>query len=228
MNGKSSYRPVLFIPVLLILGMTQLLNGCAGSTAGNNSSARGTTARPEMKISTAAAMPSSNVLPSIFQVAQGLAFQLSRNLREGDMASWPCIVTTFADIDNLDSSSRFGRLLAEAVSSELFRQGAVIRDVRSAKALLVQPRKGELILSRNIKALPGDTGARAVIAGTYARGASSVAVNIRMIDLETRAVISVAMTELARTRAIEALLLEPAQNRSLKNPVPTSYDRQIF
>ncbi len=170
---------------------------------------------------------SANIMPTIFQVAQGLALQIRQNLRDGDLHAWPCIVTSFSDIDNLDTSSRFGRLLAEAVSSELFRQGAVIRDIRSARAIFVQPRTGELILSRDAKSLARDMDARAVIAGTYGKGASSVAVNVRMIDLRTRAVVSVAMTELARTASIEALLRKPKTEKTALAP-PTTYDIQTF
>ncbi len=173
-------------------------------------------------------IPTANIMPTIFQVAQGLAIQIRQNLREQDLQAWPCIVTSFADIDNLESSSRFGRLLAEAVSSELFRQGAVIRELRSAHAVFVQPRTGELILSRDAKTLADAMDARAVIAGTYGKGASSVAVNLKMIDLRTRAVVSVAMTELARTASIEALLREPETRKTAQAPPPTSYDIQTF
>ncbi len=173
-------------------------------------------------------IPSANIMPTIFQVAQGLALQLRQNLRDQDIENWPCIVTSFADIDNLNRSSRFGRLLAEAVSSQLFRQGAVIRDVRSAKSLFVQPQNGELILSRYAKNLAGQMDARAVIAGTYGKGASSVAVNLRMIDLSTRAIVSVAMTELARTPAIDNLLGIDNEKKQNKTPEPTSYDIQVF
>ena len=226
MKKKRPGRGTILFSIVAVLS-SLTLTGCGGLEARD----AGTRRPPASRIPCADQViniPSANVMPTIFQVAQGLAFQLRQNLREDDLRAWPCIVTSFADIDNLNSSSRFGRLLAEAVSSQLFRQGAVIRDVRSAKSLFVQPRNGELILSRNAKSLAKQMDARAVIAGTYGKGASSVAVNIRMIDLQTRAVVSVAMTELARTPAIEALLGREKKTGKMDTPLPTAYDIQVF
>ncbi len=219
---KINEKTPLLIPVFL-LQAALFLNGCAGSDRAFED-----TGHYRASAHSPVSIHSANVMPTIFQVAQGLAMQLRQNLRGQDLENWPCMVTSFADIDNLDSSSRFGRLLAEAVSSELFKQGAVIRDLRSAKTVFVQPRNGELILSRDAGNLPREMSARAVIAGTYGKGASSVAVNVRMIDLRTKAVISVAMTELARTAAIEALLMEPQKEKAAMAAPPTSYDTQTF
>ena len=221
-RSKTGILLFSFFPML----MAVVLTACSG--AGKEPDGTGKVLPPPRPpgVSQVVSIPSANVMPTIFQVAQGLALQLRRNLREENLQAWPCIVTSLADINNLNSSSRFGRLLAEAVSSQLFRQGGVIRDIRSAGALFVQPRNGELILSRNARNLAGEMDARAVIAGTYGRGATSVAVNIRMIDLHTRAVVSVAMTEIALTPAI-AVLLEKEKGK-VQTPVPTSYDVQIF
>ncbi len=222
--SKTGLLVSLFFPIL----MAAVLTACSGAGKEHNETGQAPAPPSPPGVSQAVNIPSANVMPTIFQVAKGLALQLRRNLREEDLQAWPCIVTSLADINNLSSSSRFGRLLAEAVSSQLFRQGGVIRDVRSARALFVQPRNGELILSRNAGNLAREMDTRAVIAGTYGRGASSVAVNIRMIDLSTRAVISVAMTEIALTPAIAVLLEKEHGKEKVQAPVPTSYDVQVF
>ncbi len=223
---RTLRQKVIFYSLFLAIGTT-FLSACAGPGASISQSP----ARSNRAIACTGRVSvaySANIMPTIFQVAQGLAMQIRQNLRGETLQAWPCIVTSFADIDHLESSSRFGRLLAEAVSSELFRQGAIIRDVRSAKALFVKPGSGEMILSRYAKNLAKDMNARAVIAGTYGTGATSVVVNIRMIDLDTRAVISVAMTELARTPAVEALLWTDNGKDTKKTPEPTTYDVQTF
>ena len=162
---------------------------------------------------------------SLFQVAQAIAIQLKNNIKGGQIGDWPCIVATFVDIDNLEHSSRFGRVLAEAVGTEMFRYGADIKDVRPARALYFQPGTGELILSRDAKRLAASVSARAVVTGTYTEGATSVIVNIRLIDLYNGKVISVAGEEIAKTRSIEVLLGKTSSQEE-SEPEPTTYDIQ--
>ena len=160
---------------------------------------------------------------SIFAVAGDIAIQLKNNMKSGQIGDWPCIVTTFVDIDNLEESSRFGRVLAESVGSELFRLGADVKDVRPSKALYFQPGTGELILSRKAKRLAASVSARAVLVGTYTKAADSVIVTARLIDLYNGKVLSVAGEEIAKTKSVKALLgMETSQEEA--EPVPTSYD----
>ncbi len=165
------------------------------------------------------------VSPTIFSVAQDIAHQLKSNIKGGQISDWPCIVTTFVDLDNLEQSTRFGRVLAESVGSELFRLGADIKDVRPARALYFQPGTGELILSRKAKRLASSVRARAVLVGTYTTGASSVIVTVRLIDLYNGKLLSVAGEEIAKTDSIKALLgTQPSPDQM--EAEPTSYDTQ--
>jgi len=165
------------------------------------------------------------VSSNIFQISRTIALQLKRNLRSGELSDWPCIITTFVDIDNLKHSTRFGRVLAESVGSELFRQGADLKDVRPARALYFQPGTGELILSREANKLASSIGARAVITGTYSDGNRSVVVNVRMIDLYNGKILSVAGEEIAKTKAVKTLLGTETPNEETEAE-PTTYDTE--
>lgn len=157
--------------------------------------------------------------PTIFHVAHGLALQLEQNMRDGSLAEYPCVVTTLADIDDLSRSSRFGRVMAEALGAEMFRQGAVVRDVRTADAIMLEPGEGEFTLSREAEETRNNVSAGAVVAGTYGIGRHSVTVTVRLVDMETRGILSVAMAEIARTSAVDSLLDAGME------PSPTVYDR---
>ncbi len=165
------------------------------------------------------AVSTSHSWPTIFHLAEGLTAQLRANFREGDFEEYDCVIATLVDIDDLTRSSRFGRLMAEALGAEIFRQGGRVTDIRSGDAFMVQPQKGELVLSRDAGYLAGDVHAGAVVAGTYGVGATSVAVTIRLIDLTNHRLLSIAMTEIARTPTIDVLL------HGTSGPVPTAYDR---
>lgn len=195
-----------FFPVCLCIGLL----GCSALRPVEQGGAREGT-----EVVTAAA----HVHPTIFNVAEGLAAQLRVNLRDGNYEARDCVVTTFVDIGDLTRSSSFGRLLAEAVGAEIFRQGGNVVDIRPGNAFMVQPGEGELILSRNVRDLDKEVGVPAVVAGTYSVGATTVAVTVRLIDLSSHRVLSVAMVEMGRTSALDALLKQSS------GPVPTASDK---
>ncbi len=156
--------------------------------------------------------------PTIFNVAQGLALQLQQNMREGSLADYPCVVTTLAQIDRLDKSSRFGRVMAEAIGAEIFRQGGNVREVRTAESIMLEPQEGEFSLSREASEIDSSVDADAVVVGTYGVGRHSVAITVRMIDIQNHNVLSVAMTEIARTETVDSLL------QASTEPIPTVYN----
>jgi TolB-like protein len=195
-----------FFPLCLCIGLL----GCSALRPVERGGAR-----DGGEVVTAAA----HVHPTIFHVAEGLAAQLRVNLRDEDYDARDCVVTTFVDIEDLTRSSSFGRLLAEAVGAEIFRQGGNVVDIRPGDAFMVQPGEGELILSRDVGDLGKEVGAAAVVAGTYGVGATTVAVTVRLIDLSSHRVLSVAMVEMGRTPGLDALLKQSS------GPVPTSFDK---
>ena len=209
--------------MLLLLIAVAMLPGFTGCTQGGTG--------PEAH--TAAVIQHSSDMfngefPTIFHIAKGLAVQLRTNMRGGSLSEHPCVVTTFADIDNLSASSRFGRLMAEALGAELFTQGGNVMDVRTAGSIMLAPRQGEFNLTRDTAQAAETIDANSVVVGTYAAGRHSVAVTVRMIDITTRDVLSVAVTELTRTEAVDSLLeattAVAGQGQQAGPPVPTVYD----
>lgn len=172
-----------------------------------------------MRVERTAALSRAHAFPTVYQVAEGLASQLVENVRDPGPGGFECVVTTLVDIDDLRRSSRFGRLLAEAMGAEIFRRGFTVVDIRPAGAFLVGEGNGEMLLSREASELRNEISADSALVGTYGVGASSVAVTVRLVDLSSHRVLSVAMAEMARTPAVEALLTENW------GPVPTCYDR---
>ena len=164
--------------------------------------------------------------PTIFMLAMDLAGQLRANLRHGLLKDWPLIVTTLVNIDNLKSSTRFGRTLSEALGEEIFKQGGIVKEVRSTKAVYLKPLAGEMMLSRDVRLLAKNLDTRAVIVGTYSIGARSVVVNVKMVDILSQDIISVATMEIARSTTVNALLGENMQKKM--EAVPSAYDKNIL
>ncbi|MEO5358430.1 MAG: FlgO family outer membrane protein [Nitrospirae bacterium YQR-1] len=58
------------------------------------------------------------------------------------------IVTTFVDLNNLNRTTKFGRILAEDTSSELHKRGFKVADVRETGTIQMAENFGEFFLSR--------------------------------------------------------------------------------
>lgn len=145
--------------------------------------------------------------PDFFGIAEDLATQLEMNSRRPMGGQRRLVMTSFVEIDDLYATSRFGRTLTEAVAARLFRHGFGMIEVRKSSDILVKPRAGELMLSREARLLSGVERADGVVVGTYSLTPQSVIISIRLLDSASQDVISVADMELQRSQAINHLLL---------------------
>ena len=66
------------------------------------------------------------------------------------------LVTTIADINALDTSTPFGRLLGEQLGARLVQQGYPVIEMKFHRRPFVIPRTGEFILSRELLEFSND------------------------------------------------------------------------
>ena len=144
--------------------------------------------------------------PDFFGIGENLARQLVMNHRDQALTDERLLMTTMVPLDHLDRTSDFGRVLTEALATQLFHHGAEILETRRLAELVITPRKGELMLSRRAADLADSHRATAVVAGTYTLTPRTVIINVRLLDVGSDAVLSVAGMELQRSRAVDALL----------------------
>lgn len=156
---------------------------------------------------------------SIFDITRELTQELLANLQDESAISSTCIITTFVRLDDLKTTDRLGRLLAEGMGNELVKAGVAVTEIRNANAVSVHPTTGELILSRDKNELKGYVDAGCALSGTYSVGERSVAISARLLNLRTNRIIAVASNEFIRTPDIDAML----SNENLV--APTAYDR---
>ena len=100
------------------------------------------------------------------------------------------LVTSLVNVDNLRSSSTFGRLLGDQATNRLVQLGYVVKELRLGDSLVVRQKTGELILSRDLRKISKRHSAQAIIAGTYAIGVTTVYVNMRLISPTTEQIVS--------------------------------------
>ncbi len=149
----------------------------------------------------------SVITPDFFGIGEDLALQLLGNRRSGGRpAGTRLILTSLVDLDNLGTTSRFGRTVSEALATQLFRHGFEVEEIRKASAIMVRDPAGELVLSRDISRLALEQAAHAVVAGTYSQTPNTVIVNVRLLDAASQRVLSVAGMEIQRSAAVNNML----------------------
>lgn len=121
------------------------------------------------------------------------------------------LVTSLVNIDDLDSTSTFGRIAAETIATGLTDRGYRITEVKLSNNLFIREKSGEFMLSRNLEKISADYDALAVLVGTYAISPNKVYINTRLVNTTNGLVISAHDFELPATRDIRYLL------RSRKN-----------
>ncbi len=118
----------------------------------------------------------------------------------------PVLISTIVNIDALNQSSRFGRLVSEQIATRLTNQGFSVVEMKMRSNVLIKEETGELLLSRDVRALSKTHQAQVVVVGNYAVGSAFVYVTLKVINVADNRVISADNYALPLTRNIKALL----------------------
>lgn len=118
----------------------------------------------------------------------------------------PVGITTFVNLEDLYTSSPFGRLCGEQLMSELAMRGYDIIELRHGDAITFLNPDGEFGLSREASAVRRSQRLGAVLVGTYSASTDRIYVNVRLVDPSSSRVLSAASVEVSRTKEITKLL----------------------
>lgn len=99
---------------------------------------------------------------------------------KNELAGGVTMPASFVNQDNFDSSSSFGRYIAEQLFYELNQLGVPVREYRGMSRIMTRPQDGEFALSRRMEEqAPVATGGL-VLTGTYYFDKHTVFVNARL------------------------------------------------
>jgi len=144
-----------------------------------------------------------NYGPGRFKTAL-LAAQIDRHYKGS--APGPIGVTTFVNVDDLYSSSTFGRMVGEQLMSELAMKGFDVIELRHTDVLQFLDRGGEFALSRDAGMVRPERNLAGVVVGTYVTSPERVYVNARLIDPSSSVVLSAGSVEMSKTPELAKLL----------------------
>ncbi len=116
------------------------------------------------------------------------------------------LATSFVNIDDLQQSSTFGRLIGDTVAGGMVGRGYSVVEVRLRNSLFMQPRLGVFMLSRELRSVGAEHDAQAVLVGTYAIGGDYVYVNGRLVSVMDSRVLSSYDFRLPLNRDIRKML----------------------
>lgn len=124
---------------------------------------------------------STNLIQFSYTIAEHLLDRAQPPLVPGH-PNMPILVTTFVDNNDLQQTSRLGRILQEHITSRLVQLGYTVRETKLANTLHITPKSGETILSRDLTELNGTQQAQAILAGTISRTSRVLYISARFIN----------------------------------------------
>lgn len=102
----------------------------------------------------------------------------------------PVLTSTFVNNDNLEQTSRLGRLLQEHIGARLVQLGYTVREVKLRNTMQIRPKSGEQMLSRNLTLIDADQPAQAIQVGTYSITNRTLHISVRLVNPTNRNIIS--------------------------------------
>jgi TolB-like protein len=102
----------------------------------------------------------------------------------------PLIFASFVNINNLERSSSFGRIVSQQFATYFSSAGYNVAEMLLRQNVYIKQQQGEFLLSRELKNISKQHNAQAVVVGTYAVGKNSIYITSKMVNTHTNEIIS--------------------------------------
>lgn len=136
-----------------------------------------------------------------------IADALENNLVQPLDRTKPILFTSFVDLDDLKTTSTFGRLLGEQVGSRMAQFGYRVMEPKLRQdSLLIIEGAGELILTRDLENIRLNHEAQAVLVGTYTVIDESIILTARLLSALDGAILSSHDLTLTMSRDLRTLI----------------------
>lgn len=123
----------------------------------------------------------------------------------------PLLVSTMVNIDSLNQSSRFGRLISEQIATRLTQLGYNVVEMKLRNDVYIREGTGELLLSRDVRNLSKNYNAQVVVVGNYAVATGYVYLTLKAVTIADNRVIAAVNYQLPLTENNKVLLTPPRE-----------------
>ena len=100
------------------------------------------------------------------------------------------LTTSFVNLDTLNETSSFGRLIQEQIGARLTRYNFSVKEIHLSNTLKITPEDGEKMLSRDLSEITSDYPAQAILVGTYSLNNRILYITAKLINPTNRNIIS--------------------------------------
>jgi len=121
-----------------------------------------------------------------YDAVDDLKDRLSRTIPKNSLI----VVSTLLNVDNLNKTSAFGRIISDQIASAFHQSGYQIIGMEMPIDLFIMDEDGKIRLSKENKAMLRPYQAGVIVGGVYAPGKKNSYVSLRIVDLNTKNVIS--------------------------------------
>ncbi|MFV0476677.1 MAG: FlgO family outer membrane protein [Parahaliea sp.] len=150
------------LPLIAVLA----LSGCAGSA----------NKKPE----------DADIVDISYRAADLLMEQAGQKIRDDSNT----IVASYADINDLTTSSPLGRIAAQQVASRFTQQGYKVTEMLLRKDVYIREHEGEFILSRSLKNISSEYDVEQVLVGTYAVASHNIYITAKLVRVSDSEILS--------------------------------------
>ncbi|CAA9892979.1 conserved exported hypothetical protein [Candidatus Methylobacter favarea] len=126
----------------------------------------------------------------LVEVSYDATCELKDNLKRTLPKNSLVVVSTLLNVDNLNKTSSFGRIISDQIASAFHNSGYQIIGMEMPIDLFVMQDKGALHLSDDAKAELKPYRPAVIVGGVYAPGKKNAYVSLRIVDLHSKNIIS--------------------------------------
>lgn len=176
------------------------------------------------------AAPPVNVPTIAGRLAAELDAQVSQLLgqTEPGYRNLRIIVTTPANLNNLEDANTLSRQMSEELAYQLVNAGYQVQEIRRGAVLLFDPEHGEFLLTRKRDLLAeAEASAGAVLTGTYTVTPRAVRFNIRLLELATGETLAMSNATVPLTGELRALVADNGSGVTNGMPVRPSVGTRL-
>ncbi len=120
----------------------------------------------------------------------------------------PLLVASFVNVDNLNESSTFGRMISEQISSRFKQLGYTAIEMKLRATIFIKEGSGEFLLSRELSEISTKHNAQAVVVGTYASASDRVYLTVRIVNAADSTILASYDYNVPMTRDVFKMLLK--------------------
>ncbi len=139
-----------------------------------------------------------------YKAADYLIAKLPKDMLKGS----PLLIASFVNVDNLNESSTFGRMVSEQLSSRFKQLGYTAIELKLRTTIFIKEGSGEFLLSRELSDISAKHNANAMVVGTYAIASDRVYLTVRIVNAVDSVILVSYDYNIPMTRDVFKMLLK--------------------